>query len=114
MATLLASRPIKDSELRIASEEFGDYVKLVVDVEKEIVAAGGQLHSDGERLLLDRECRQEDLWGGGLDLVSSQFDCLALINIRPQQNNPSQEILDPKVRKKFLEVLGSYFPHYGL
>ncbi len=37
----------------IASEQFGDMVKAVVDVEREIMALGGELHSDEEALLLD-------------------------------------------------------------
>jgi hypothetical protein len=38
---------ISVDELRkIAEETFGELVKAVVDVEKEVMAVGGELHSD--------------------------------------------------------------------
>ena len=40
---------------KLAESMFGDFVKAVVDVEKKIMAVGGELHADEERMggLLD-------------------------------------------------------------
>lgn len=94
------------------SEEFGDYVKVVVDTEKEIIAAGGKLHADGEELLLGEGSRQENLWGGGIDLLSKKIDCTAIINIRPNQRNDSMEILNSTLRKRFFKIVKKYFSGY--
>jgi hypothetical protein len=47
----------------LTSEQFMDMVKGVVDIEKEIVAVGGSLHSDEERVLLEGGSLQQNLWG---------------------------------------------------
>ena len=44
MGTMLISEPISLKKLRETGEElFGDMVKAVVDVEKEVMAAGAEL-----------------------------------------------------------------------
>jgi hypothetical protein len=49
----IVREPLTRSELvAIASEQFGDMVKAVVDVERKIMALGGELHSDEERYSL--------------------------------------------------------------
>ena len=54
MAVRILKNPIRKSELvQIASEEFGDVVKAVVDVEQEIITIGGELHADGEVELME-------------------------------------------------------------
>ena len=61
---------------------FGTYIKLAVDVERELVAAGGDLHYDCEQALLDDGSRQADVWGADWDPVGEvRFE--SLINIRP-------------------------------
>mgnify|MGYP001579678984 CR=1 FL=1 len=42
---------------------FGNFVKAVIDVEKEIMAIDGELHADEEALLLVNGSKQENLWG---------------------------------------------------
>jgi len=92
----------------VAKEKFGDMVKAVVDVEKEIMAIGGELHADEEGFLLARGSKQEDLWGINLyvdleypDMV--EFD--SMINIRPRQNNRSQGVEDELLQKKILGIV---------
>jgi len=84
-------------------EAFETYIKLAVDIEREVLAGGSSLHSDSEAALLEDGSQQEDIWGadwipgsqGGGEVRSE-----ALINIRPRQNNLSLEIHDPKIRSK--------------
>lgn len=110
MAVLLLSQKPNDEEFKQITQEYGDYIKVVVDVEKEILAVGGLLHSDAEKMLLEEGSLQKNLWGGGVDLVSGDFDGISLINLRPSQNNPSQDILGKEIREKFLKILSGYFP----
>ena len=93
---------------QVAQERFGDLVKAVVDVEKGIMAIGGELHSDEEAMLLSVGSKQENLWGinlypemGGADFV--EFD--SMINIRPRQNNRSRGVEDMVIREKILQVV---------
>ncbi|OGY27496.1 MAG: hypothetical protein A2802_00330, partial [Candidatus Woykebacteria bacterium RIFCSPHIGHO2_01_FULL_43_29] len=88
--------------------QFDSYIKTVIDVEKKICSAGMDRHFEGEQLLLAQGSEQSNIWGGGIDLVSSNIDFNSFINIRPNQNNPSNEILDPKLRGIF-ETLTRYF-----
>lgn len=102
------SRPDK-KQLQEISKEFGDYIKIVVDIERGIIAAGCRLHADCEKLLLENGSKQENLWGGGFDVTTGTIDDFALINLRPNQNNPSQEILDSVIRNKFFEIAKRIF-----
>lgn len=62
------------------AEDLNGYIKIVVDVGRKILAAGGEKHVDGERILLGDGSRQEDLWGAGLDLETDEMDFDSLIN----------------------------------
>jgi len=61
---VIVSQRIDRTELtRLVAAHFGDMVKLVVDVERGVVAVGGELHADAEQLLLEQGSRQANLWG---------------------------------------------------
>jgi hypothetical protein len=87
------------------AEDFDGYVKLVVDVEQGKLAGGGKRHFEGEQKLLKEGSKQEDLWGGGLDLETKEIDYNSIINLRPKQNNPSRDILSLEVRNKFDRIV---------
>ena len=91
-----------------AEERLGDMIKCVVDLEKYIMAIGGEMHSDEEALLLENGSKQVDLWGinlypdnTGNDFV--EFD--SMINIRPRQGNRSRGVEDEAIRNRILEVV---------
>ncbi len=104
----MLATPIEQAELaRLVDRYFRDMVKLVVDVRRRRVAVGGELHADGERLLLDDGSRQGDLWGANYYPEVGPDRCIeytALVNIRPSQGNPSMEILDPNTREMVREI----------
>lgn len=87
---------------------FDVYIKTVIDVENKICSAGMDRHFEGEKILLDQGSKQSDIWGGGIDLATEVIDCNSFINIRPNDGNNSNEILDKKVREKY-EKLTKYF-----
>ncbi len=87
------------------------YIKLAVDIDRGILAGGGAMHADCESVLLDDGSQQEFIWGADWDPSAQQVAFESLINIRPRQNNPSMEILDPKIREQvtgiIVKLLGS-------
>ena len=105
---LLIIRTKIDSEtLRRVAEDLKGYIKVVVDVRRGILSAGGSKHVDGEQLLLKDGSRQEDLWGAGLDLETKEMDFDSMINLRPKQNT-SREILDQKIREQVERITRSF------
>jgi hypothetical protein len=56
------------------------------------------MHADCKAVLLQDGSQQEFIWGADWDPVARLVTCESLINIRPRQNNPSMEILDPEIR----------------
>ena len=109
MDVLLIDKPLSKQRLmEMASEQFGDMVKAVVDIEKGIMAIGGGLHSDEEAFLLDRSSSQENLWGinlhPGRDLPEMvEFD--SMINIRPRQDNRSRGVEDALIRDRIIAIV---------
>ena len=96
---VLITSPITRQQLKeMASKRFGDMVKAVVDVEKQIMALGGDLHADEEAYLIQNGSQQMNLWGINLypDLDFPgilEFD--SMINIRPSQSNRSRSVDNP-------------------
>lgn len=86
-------------------ETIGVYIKLAVDIRRGILAGGGALHADCEAVLLGEGSRQEDIWGADWIPSTQQVRYEALINIRPRQNNPAMEILDPAIRERVGEIV---------
>ena len=88
-------------------------VKFVVDIKKEIIALGGELHSDAEEVLIKAGSNQQDLWGANIYPSKDKGDILeysSLINIRPSQNNFSVEIKDRGIRKRVQAVARKLLP----
>ncbi len=86
-------------------EELETYIKLAVDVERGILAGGGEYHADCEEALLEDGSRQEHIWGADWYPESKRLEFVALINIRPHQNNRGMEIEDPKLRAKIEAIV---------
>jgi uncharacterized protein DUF5674 len=94
----------------IASLRFGDMVKAAVDVAREIMALGGELHSDEEALLLEDGSAQRDIWGINLypdetGDVWLEFD--SMINVRPMQGNRSRSVEDPVLQLRIRTIVAS-------
>ena len=102
-------KPLNKQEIDNLQKQYGNYLKLTVDVTQEILVAGGELHADGEIILLEEGSHQKDIWGGGIDLSTKTIDTTAILNLRPNQNNESIEILDPKIRDRFNKIVKKVF-----
>lgn len=104
---ILITSKANEETLEKAAEDLEGYIKFVVDIEKKILTAGGLRHYDGEQLLLQNGSKQENLWGGGLDLETGEIDFDSMINIRPNQGNASREVLSGEIRQQVEEVVRS-------
>ncbi len=92
----------------LAKERFGDMVKVVVDLEKKVIAVGGELHADEEALLLEQGSKQENLWGFNVYIDEPRESWLeynSMINIRPSQNNPSRDIQSEDIKKQIQKII---------
>lgn len=103
------AEPFTKKEIEKLRELFDVYIKTVIDIEFKICSAGLDRHFEGEAILLEQGKRQSNIWGGGIDLTTKMIDCKAFINIRPNDNNRSDEILDPRVRNSFEELMRFFF-----
>ena len=106
---IIVRDPIGRAMLRdMASLQFGDMVKAVVDVEAGIMAIGGELHSDEEAILLDNGSRQASLWGINLypEKPSEEwieFD--SMINVRPSGGNRSRFVESGEIRAAVTRIV---------
>jgi len=102
---LIIRQKADEDNLKKVAEDLDGYVKVVVDIRRKILSAGGKLHSDGERLLLEDGSKQFDLWGAGIDLETNEIDFDSMINLRPAQGNSSREVLDQGARKEIETII---------
>lgn len=98
-------------ELReIAQEFYTTMVKGVVDIEKEIVAFGGEYHADANEVMMENGSRQNDVWGFNVYFDrprESWIEYISLINIRPKAGNMEMEIQDKNIRDKMEAIINS-------
>lgn len=104
----ILDKTISTDELKkTASETFGDIVKAVVDVGRELIAIDAELHSDLEALLLENGSKQKNLWGINFypDITDEGFvEFDSMINMRPSQGNMSRGVDNESIKKKIIEV----------
>jgi len=98
----------KKKLIDIAENQFGDLVKAVVDIEKEIMAIGGELHADEEALLLQEGSNQENLWGINIypnNPEENRIEFNSMINVRPSQNNRSRGVENLDIQRKIRDLV---------
>lgn len=106
----IINEPITMFELKkVAEERFGDLVKAVVDIRQEIMAVGGEFHSDEQTFLIEKYgSKSGDTWGinlypGKLRNEMIEFD--SVINLRPLENNRSRGVEDQKIREEIERIV---------
>lgn len=80
------------------------YIKVVVDIERGILAGGGQKHAWCEAVLLEDGSRQRSIWGADWTPFNQSIDYESIINIRPSQNNRSMIIQDHAIRERVKQI----------
>lgn len=94
----------------IAKEDFGSMIKAVIDVERKIMAVGGELHSDEEMMLLDDGSNQKNLWGINIEFDKPRDEWIvfdSLINVRPRSHNRSRGVENPELRNIIIQIVNS-------
>ena len=93
---------------RMAANMFGDMVKAVVDVARELIAVDAELHSDLEAMLLEDGSKQKNLWGINFypELKGDEFvEFDSMINMRPSEGNRSRGVQSEAIRKKIMTIV---------
>jgi hypothetical protein len=104
MKIRILRRTATEADIRDMLETLQTYIKLAVDVEREVLAGGGEYHADCEEALLEDGSLQENIWGADWYPDTRTVGFVALINIRPRQGNRGMEIEDPTLRRR-IEVI---------
>ena len=82
--------------------DFIEMMKIVVDINQQILAIDADMHADLEELLLDNGSQQNDLWGANIYPQKDKPDRLeftSFINIRPSQGNRNMMVQDSGTRE---------------
>jgi len=93
----------------MAERMYGDLVKAVVDVARDLLVVDAELHVDEEQYLLERGSRQADLWG--INLHPARFGTTefiefdSMVNIRPRQKNLSRDVEDPAIKEQIIRLV---------
>jgi len=94
------------NEIEDMLQELGSYIKLAVDIRRDMLAGGGVMHAVA---LLEAGSKQEDIWGADWIPNSGEVRFESLINIRPRQGNRSMTIEDAEVREKIEPIVRRVF-----
>ncbi len=109
MRRVTPSNPVPFDELRqLAAQRFGDMVKAVVDLRREIMLIDADMHADQEAELLADGSAQRDLWGINLYPEAAEPDWLefdSMINLRPSFGNRSRGVDDPDTRQAIADLV---------
>jgi hypothetical protein len=100
-----------DELKKTAKASFGDLIKAVVDVDRELIAIDAELHSDLEALFLEDGSKQISLWGinfypelEGEDFI--EFD--SMINLRPSQRNMTRGVDSKDIQTKIISIVSKW------
>jgi hypothetical protein len=90
-------------------EAFSDMqmIKIVVDIEADILAGGSGMHFECEQILLEEGSIQENLWGANWFPAEETIEFESLINIRPRQNR-NMIIQDANICREVERVTRKY------
>lgn len=110
METLVIKDKINKEALRsLASKQYGDLIKAVIDVEQQIMGIGGELHIDIQSLLIEKENSQgQNTWGINLYLEKTGEDFIefdSMINLKPALGNKTRSVEDIEIQKKIKEII---------
>ena len=106
----IIEQPITQDNLKkIALERYGDLVKGVVDIEKEIMVLGGELHIDEAMKLVEKfQSKGKDIWGINLYPEKSGDDMIefdSMINLKPDLGNRSRGVDSPEIQEKIKNII---------
>ncbi len=92
----------------MATLQYADMVKAVVDVELKTMAVGGSLHADEEKLMLENGSMQSNLWGINIYFdvdIQDRVEFDSMINLRPGESNKTRGVDNLDKQKLVLEIV---------
>ena len=105
----IISEKITLEELKkMAESGYGQLIKAVVDVNREIMAVDAEFHADLEKLLLADGSKQPYLWGINLypdEAGDSFLEYDSMINLKPGYGNKSRGIDDQLIAEKVKKIV---------
>ncbi len=115
-------RIVKEPVTRNILEElmkahYRTFVKGVADLERGIIALGGDWHMDANTALIADGSEQKNNWGFNVYPDKTGDEAIeydSLINIRPAQNNRTRELQDPQLRVAVRALVAKFVPDLGL
>lgn len=93
---------------KIDPQSYGDFVKVAVDIDREILALGCLMHLDCAEELIGDGSEWKNVWGAGIYPKTREIDFTSLINIRPHIGNRQMEIQLPDIRKRVETIIKSF------
>ena len=100
---IVREKILKQDLAQITKENFGNMVKVAIDVSREILAIGGEWHSQGDELLSKEEgYSSKNVWGVNFypwNAPEKRIDYISLINIKPSFGHRQMEIQDEEIRE---------------
>ena len=94
---------------KMAEEQYGEMIKAVVDIKKQIMAIGGELHADANELLFKKEGSDfKNVWGINIypkEVENKQIVFDSLINIKPLSGNRNLSIEDEEIKNKIRKIV---------
>ena len=105
---IVLNRKATPEEFQQAKEVYSDYIKTVIDIERNILAIGGEFHIDCEEALIEQGSKLEDLYGGGYRVSTREVEYMAMSNYKPSLKKRTYEITDPLIREKLYKLTKDY------
>lgn len=105
----LVDKQLGIEDIEKIRNEFGDYVKVTVDIVRDVLVVGPELHADAVPILKESGSFEENIWGGWVNFADKQVETTAVWNIRPGLENPGMDIYNPEIREKFIKLVKFIF-----
>lgn len=108
-ARVVKEKISKEELVKITKENYGNMVKVDVDIRQGVLTIGGEWHSEGQELLVNKEGSSgEDVWG--VDFypwreLENRIEYNSLINIKPAIGHREMEIKDSEIKQKMRSII---------
>ena len=100
----LLRQPATVQQIKEMLEVHETYIKVAVDIQRGVLAGGGEFHADCASVSVEDGSRRDDVWGADWVLGEAAVRFGTLINLRPGVN-PNMEIQDPDVRRPIEAII---------
>jgi hypothetical protein len=95
----------EETELMLCDSD--EYVWVVLDVKKGIVAVGDEYVGEMKNALLKQKCSIYDIFGVGFDLKTGEIDYFSPANVKLVDKDSTREV--PADKRERVETLIRYF-----